>query len=170
MIDQEQKTRLEKLTRHWLQQGEAWAGRALAPLAVRFDLCGRAAGQYRSHPQPLVRYNAALAARQFDDFCRLVPPHEVAHHVVSQLHGPRGARPHGPEWQAVMNFFGVPAERCHDFDLDGTPVRRQRRFLYRCACGEQQLSATRHNRIQRGEATYFCRRCGEPLRPVQQEI
>ncbi len=164
-LTRSQRRQIVTLTRGWLERAEVLMGQEFAPVQVRFDLCGAAAGQYRIHPAPCIRYNAALAARQFEDFCARTPPHEVAHHVVAQLHGHCGARPHGPEWRAVMRRFGLQPERCHDYDLSGLQVHRHRRFHYRCDCGTHALSATRHNRVQRGERSYFCRRCGKRLRP-----
>ncbi len=162
-LNEAQRKRLLAVTRHWLRQAEAHCQRTLAAVEVRFDLKGAAAGQYRSHPEPCIRYNPGLAAHQFDAFCARTPPHEVAHHVVAQLNPNRRVRPHGPEWQSVMRTFGLEPSRCHDYDLGSVPMRRQRRYRYRCACREHELSATRHNRILRGEQCYSCRNCGEVL-------
>ncbi len=143
----------------------AGAGR-LPPVALRFDLRGQAAGQMRasSRGRLEIRFNLALARQNPDAFIAQTVPHEVAHLVVWHKHG-RKARPHGPEWQAVMRQLGIShPSRCHVFEIPDGEVRRQRRWRYRCACHEFQLSTTRHNRIQRGEQTYSCRDCGEPLK------
>ncbi len=164
-LSRNQRAQLRALTDQWIARAEALWGRRLAPVEVRFDLTGAAAGQYRPHPSPCIRYNGMLAALQFEAFCRHTPAHEVAHHVVARLHGPGRTRPHGAEWRAVMQAFGLEPRRCHDYDLGSMPLRRQRRFRYRCACREHELSATRHNRVLRGERRYLCRACGELLRP-----
>ena len=66
-----------------------------------------------------------------------------------------------------MAFLGIAdATRCHDYALDESSVRRQRRWDYACACARHELSTTRHNRIQARGAQYHCRRCGEALRRV----
>jgi SprT protein len=140
-------------------------GRSLAPVAVAFDLRGAQAGQYCSGRRCRIRYNPEIAAAHYRDFLRQTVPHEVAHHVVQQCFGQRRPAPHGREWRAVMQLFDAPAERCHDFDLAGVRIRRQQRFDYRCGCRHHQLSATRHNRISRGERRYRCIRCGEELSP-----
>lgn len=162
-LTREQQSHLVELTRHWLDRAQELFSRELEPVALRFDLRGRSAGQYRTHPHPIIRYNAEMAAAQFEAFCQRTPPHEVAHHLVAQLYGSRRVKPHGPEWRAVMEAFGVEPSRCHDYDLEQVSVRRQRRFRYRCGCREHQLSATRHNRILRGEQSYQCRSCGKIL-------
>ena len=69
----------------------------------------------------------------------------------------------GAEWRAVMEAFGVAPRRTSDFDLSDLPIRRERRFGYRCGCAEHQLSATRHNRVVRGQSRYRCRSCGQQL-------
>ncbi len=155
------------LVEHWLREAEHHWQLPFEPLEIRFDLRGRSAGQYRSHPKPCIRFNADMAAAQFEAYCRQTPGHEVAHHVVFRLYPGVRVRPHGPEWQAVMRSFGLDPRRCHDFDMDSIPQRRQRRFRYRCGCREHELSATRHNRVLRGAATYHCRQCARPLQPIE---
>ena len=90
-------------------------------------------------------------------------PHEVAHYLVDCLHGLGRVRPHGVQWRGIMNAFGVEPRATGSFDLTGIPVRRQRRFTYRCECSTHHLATRRHNSVQRGEARYRCRDCGETL-------
>ncbi len=142
-------------------------GRALPRLRVRCDLRGQAAGQFRVRDDGLleIRYNLAMAQLQPEAFVDRTVPHEVAHAVTWLLHG-RRARPHGPEWQAVMRHLGVAEpDRCHHYRLPEQGVRRQRRWPCRCACGPCEVSTTRYNRMRRG-TRYLCRRCGQPLEPV----
>ncbi len=154
---------LEEATGYWLEQASQLLERSFDPPWLRFDLRGQAAGQYRSHPRPCIRYNLDLAALQFDAFLARTPGHEVAHYVIDQLFPGQGLRPHGPEWRSLMTALGLDSSRCHEFKLEGVPARRQRRHKYRCACQEHALSTTRHNRVLRGQARYHCRRCGEVL-------
>jgi SprT protein len=156
--------RLESATNAWLQRARplfAQAARRPPQVTVRHDLRGASAGQLRQgyDGSLLIRYNLAMALRQPEAFLAETVPHEVAHVVTSVCHG--RVRPHGPEWQAVMRWFGfAQPQRCHQFE---TPVgRRQRRWPYRCACREHRLSTTRHHRAQRGLA-YVCRACGRSL-------
>lgn len=136
-------------------------------IPVSFELRGRAAGMYRvQRGRRLIRYNPYLFARYFEDNLANTVPHEVAHYVTDMLHGLRNVRPHGREWQAVMRALGARPEVSCRYDLEGIPVRRQRRYGYRCGCTTHQLSTVRHRRVQSGRACYVCRRCGDPLRLV----
>lgn len=128
------------------------------------DLRGKAAGQVAwRQGETRIRYNLDMAERQPEAFIQQTIPHEVAH-VVTRLLYPK-ARPHGPEWRSVMAYLGITEpQRCHSFHTANTPSKRQRRWPYRCACRDHQLSSTRHNRIQRGQSRYLCRHCGNPLR------
>lgn len=59
-----------------------------------------------------------------------------------------------------MIYLGAEPETTHGFDVSDIPVRRQRRFLYRCGCQDHQISSTRHYRLLRNpEAKYVCKRC-----------
>jgi len=131
---------------------------------VRFDLSGRAAGQYRVlGGDATIRYNPLIFARYFADNLNETVPHEVAHFVVDQLWGLRRVRAHGAEWQSVVRALGAEPRATARYDLTGLPVRRQRRFDYRCACRTHELTTCRHRRVQRGDARYHCRYCGQPL-------
>ncbi len=120
----------------------------------------------------LIRLNGALLRRHDQQFLSATLPHELAHLIVWRLHG-RRVRPHGPEWQSVMRLFGAEPERCHSFEVQ--PTRRQREYVYHCACKTHHLSAVRHGRIQRG-GRYICMHCQTPLhrraprRAVQLEL
>jgi SprT protein len=104
-----------------------------------------------------------LFARYFDDNLQNTIPHEVAHYVVDVLHGMRDTRPHGKEWQKVMHVLGAVPQRTHQYDLQGIPQRRQRRFTYHCGCNVYQLTTRRHNLILNGERRYLCRSCNSEL-------
>lgn len=137
-----------------------------APPVVRFDLRGRAAGQWRVlRGEEALRFNAHLFAmdwaRQFPD----TVAHEVAHSIVYRRFGlgRDRRRPHGPEWREVMQWLGFEPRVTHDSDLRGVPVRRTRRYAYRCSCQVYALGARRHRSAQSGERIYYCRRCGQTL-------
>ena len=139
------------------------------PVAIRFDLRGRGAGQVRRQAGGiwLVRYNPALLERHGEDFLARTVPHEVAHILAFRLHG-LGIQPHGPEWRAMMRLFGVPPERCHDFDVSGLQTRTLNRYPYQCGCRSHLLTSIRHHRILRGQR-YLCGTCGQALEQAREE-
>lgn len=128
---------------------------------LRWDLRGRAAGQAHLG-RALIRLNAALLLQEGEDFALSTLVHELCHLAVWARHG-RKARPHGPEWRALMQAMGQSPQRCHDAPVQA--VRQQRTFRYACPCSEHALSTTRHNRAQRG-VRYLCRRCAQPLKEM----
>jgi SprT protein len=151
-------------THELVAAGGRLIARAVSAPSIRFDLRGQAAGQFRLGPggEPMIRYNPALLARHEAEFLAQTVPHEVAHYLAYLRFG-RGIRPHGPEWQQIMQALGADPRRCHDFDVSGLATRRIRRHLYHCRCGEHRLTSIRHHRILRG-ASYVCRNCGQALR------
>jgi SprT protein len=159
-LSPEQRQRVVEATRQILARAAVLFGHTFAEIPVTFDLRGRAAGMYRVRGgQRVIRYNPDIFARYYSDNLANTVPHEVAHYITDMLYGLRRVRPHGAEWRAVMTAFGAePAVSCR-YDLDGIPVRRQRRFVYQCACTTHSLSTVRHKRIQGGRARYSCRRC-----------
>ena len=163
-IDVTQQARVRELTQDCVTRACALFGREFVTPPVLFDLSGRAAGQYRvRRGEAAIRYNPWIFARYYDDNLASTVPHEVAHFVVDQVWGLRRVRAHGPEWRSVMQALGAEPRATARYDLSGLPVRRQRRFAYRCACRNHELTSCRHNRILRGEARYHCRRCGQSL-------
>jgi SprT protein len=140
-------------------------GVALPDPQIRLDLRGQAAGQARwdAAGRPLLRYNLHIARRHADAFLARTVPHEVAHLITAACHG--RTRPHGPEWRRVMAHLGITnPSRCHDYQVDESQVKRQRRWTYRCDCRHHQLSTTRHKRALAGSALYHCRACHAALR------
>jgi SprT protein len=163
-IDAQQQRQVLAATEGCVHKAGELYGRTFAPIEVCFDLHGTAAGMYRVRRGARhIRYNPWIFARYFDDSLAVTVPHEVAHYVTDCLYGLARVRPHGPEWQAVMRALGASARVTGCYDLRGLPLRRQRRFAYRCDCGSHQLSTVRHNRVQRGEALYLCRQCRKAI-------
>lgn len=163
-IDMQQRRQVCLATESCLQRAGEHYRREFAAIPVLFDLRGRAAGMYRVRGgQRCIRYNPYIFARYFETGLRETVPHEVAHYVTDLLHGLQRVRPHGVEWQSVMQALGAEPRATGDYDLSGIPVRRQRRFSYRCSCRTHQLTTRRHNRVHRGEAAFLCRHCGTAL-------
>jgi len=163
-IDALQQVQVRQATQACVARAAGLFQRKFVVPPVQFDLSGCAAGQYRVlRGEAVIRYNPWIFARYFDDNVSETVPHEVAHFVVDQLWGLRRVRAHGAEWQSVMRALDAEPRATARYDLTGLPVRRQRRFAYRCACRAHQLTTCRHNRVQRGEARYHCRQCGHTL-------
>lgn len=159
-------------TEHFIRLGSELLGRKFDNIPVHFDLKGRTAGMYKvvgrgRKVQRQIRYNPWIFAKYYENNLTVTVPHEVAHYLVDCVHGLRKVRPHGNEWKAVMNAFGVDSRATSTFDLEGIPTRRQQQVDYRCGCKEHQLGIRRHNKVSRGEANYLCRYCGEVLRFVE---
>lgn len=163
-ISERQRLQVVARTAGFIQHGSKLFGRKFAEIPVVFDLSGGTAGMYRVRDtQRVIRYNPWIFAKYFDDSMAVTVPHEVAHYLVDCLHGLGKVRPHGVQWRGIMNAFGVEPRATGSFDLAGIPMRRQRRFTYHCECSTHQLATRRHNSVQRGEARYRCRDCGEAL-------
>lgn len=106
-----------------------------------------------------IRLNPMLLLENQQAFIEEVVPHELAHLLVWKHFG--RVAPHGKEWKWMMEcVLGVPARRTHQFELGSV---RKNTFPYRCGCQQHQLTVRRHNRVMRGEATYRCVHCGQPL-------
>jgi len=163
-IDAHQQLQVCHETLACLQRAERLFSLGHKPIPVLFDLVGRAAGMYRvARREVVIRYNPYIFARHFDHGLQTTVPHEVAHYITDRLYGIAYVRPHGREWQSVMRVLGAEARATSCMDLTGLPLRRQRRFAYRCACTTHQLSTVRHNRVTSGRARYHCRTCGSEL-------
>lgn len=159
--------------RDWTARGSEYAARlgkaALPYPQLVFDLRGHNAGEFvanaRRYAQPCVRINRELLQRYPRHMIEQVVPHEVAHYVVWAT-ARRGTLPHGPEWRAVMAFFGKPADVSHRMVVK--PARRVRKLPFRCACvgTSPQFSRVILKRHLRG-TRYYCRRCREQLLPTE---
>ena len=147
-------------TGRYLELAGRELGRCFPLPVISFDLKGRAAGMYRvSRQARQIRYNPWLFARDFAGHLATTVPHEAAHYVIHVLHGNQYTRPHGREWKQIMHLFGAEARATGDFNLEGTPVRRQRRYEYACGCRRHYLSGVRHRRTQTRRMRYVCRYC-----------
>jgi len=163
-IGKKRQQQVLEQTRHFIGLGSELLDRRFADVPVVFDLRGRTAGMYRvKGRQRLIRYNPWIFAKYFEDGLHVTVPHEVAHYLVDCVYGIRRVKPHGPEWRKIMNAFGVDGRATARFDLEGIPVRRERQFDYHCGCQPHRLGTRRHLKIQRGEARYLCRQCGNHL-------
>lgn len=135
-------------------------------LNIHFNLHGSTWGMYsRRGSEQQLRFNSTLCAAFFDQHPEVVA-HEVAHYAVDQIFGlhNRSIKPHGKEWKATMQLFGFAKARAtFKQAIDDLPIRRQRRYTYQCSCKTHELSATRHQRIQKKRAIYACPICHTQL-------
>ncbi|WP_448216576.1 SprT family zinc-dependent metalloprotease [Endozoicomonas sp. 2B-B] len=131
---------------------------------ISLSLRGETAGQAWTEKN-LLRLNKQLLKENQEHFLKHTVGHEVAHLIAHQLFG-RKIRPHGREWQLIMQeVFRLPARRTHSYN---TSNASKRPFLYSCSCAGKTipLSSIRHNRAVRG-AVYLCAQCREPLKFVE---
>ncbi|MBL4712339.1 MAG: SprT-like domain-containing protein [Gammaproteobacteria bacterium] len=136
---------------------------------ISFNLKGRCAGMYRithgiGRHRRDIRYNAFIFSKFYEDSINTTVPHEVAHYVSDMLYGLKNIKPHGKEWQAVMQAFGVKANVTSNYDLTGVPLKQMSLFTYQCNCREHQLTSIRHNKINKKYFRYFCKSCKQPLK------
>ncbi len=159
----------QRRTRALLKQAAAHYRVPTPRAEICFDLRGKSAGQacYSTHGRPVIRYNSQLLAENGERFLSRTLPHEVAHIIAHRVFGPN-IRPHGAEWQAIMQLFGADSSRCHDYDTRRAGTRRLTRYAYHCGCREHTLTSIRHNRILAGQV-YYCRACGKALAVVSPE-
>lgn len=159
-----QQQQVTAATRDCIRQLGELLDHRLEPVPVSFALRGRAAGMYRvQRGERQIRYNPYIFAKYLADNLANTVPHEVAHYATDVLYGLHNIRPHGAEWRAVMQLLGAaPVVTCR-YDLSGIPLRRQRRFRYRCACSTHAITSARHNRVVSGRVRYFCKHCRTAL-------
>ncbi|KMV28449.1 SprT family zinc-dependent metalloprotease [Photobacterium swingsii] len=125
---------------------------------VSFRQGGKIAGSARLQGWE-VRFNPVLLKENPQAFLDEVVPHEVAHLITFKLFG--RVRPHGKEWQTIMTqVFGIPARTTHSFDVSSVQGKT---FSYQCQCSQHQLTVRRHNKVARGQVSYHCRQCRQPL-------
>jgi len=136
-------------------------------IPVYFDLKGHTIGMYKLwRKQKVIRYNALIFAKYFDENLRDTVPHEVAHYIVDMQYQRKTIRPHGREWQSVMKQFDADASRTADYDLTDVPKRQYSRVPYQCGCQQHQLGIRRHNKVLKRKTNYFCCKCGDLLKAV----
>ena len=116
---------------------------------VRFDLKGTCTGRAeRLGSQDYIRINPEAVDKDLDYILNNTVPHEVAH-LVCYVKFPR-ERGHGKYWKSVCTKLGYEnPSRCHNIDL--TPTRKTRKWLYVLDCGEEVILKTnRHKKVLNG--------------------
>ena len=149
---------LDELTREVRRLASLWDETWLVDAQIEYsNRMTRSLGL--AYPQrDLVRLNAALQADPAA--LKEVLSHELAHLVVRRRHG-RRARPHGPQWQALMRAAGFqPKVR---MDVSGEVKARMRPrtgFLHRCPRCDVQRATRRRMRHWRCAACVRAGRSG----------
>ena len=119
---------------------------------IRYDLKGRVAGQAFLY-QNMIKINAYVLVNNVDDYIKQTIGHEYAHLIAHERFG-RNIRPHGQEWRRVMTKLGLPANRCHSYEVQS--ARKTVKYQYSChKCGRlMTLGKIRHKKIASGQSTY----------------
>lgn len=82
---------------------------------VIFSISGSTAGRAFLNKN-LIAFNPDLLRINIEEFLKRTPGHEVGH-LAAHLKFGAGIKPHGHEWTKVMWTLGLPATRCHNYDL-----------------------------------------------------
>ena len=143
-------------------------GMQLVPevVIVKFNVRGVVAGwAYHDH----IRLNPVLFKKNRDDFLKQTVPHEYIHYVLANKY-PKLKIHHGPMWEQYMNYIGLPANRCHNYDT--TEVKQKKNLEYyhiNCACKTHTISSILYNRISQGKR-YSCKNCKSILNPASTKV
>lgn len=139
---------------------------------ISFNKKGSISGSFSSRDNE-ISFNFTLLKENYDKFMETTVVHEVSHFICYVMFGHQYSRSgrhisHGRSWKSIMNFFGVPAKRCHSYNCDSvrTISRAKNTFLYKCNCREVELSSIRHNRARKG-SIYVCNLCKSNLVEVK---
>jgi SprT protein len=164
-ITSSQQQQLVARVSQLLLQCEQQFNRPFKMIDIYFDLSGRTSAMYVvRNTHKYFRFNPYIFAKYFNDGLASTVPHEVAHYVTDILFGIKNIRPHGKQWRSVMHTLGVEPRVTGDYDLSGVPVKRQRRLDYSCDCMTHSLTMTRHNKILKSKASYYCQKCAGLLK------
>lgn len=91
---------------------------------ITYDLKGAVAG--RAYGGSRIELNIDLLnSKHYDDILERTLPHEIAHIVTYQIWIKQGGytracKPHGRQWQYIMNCLGLAANRCHNYEVNTT--------------------------------------------------
>jgi SprT protein len=139
-------------------------GYDLPEIPIRWNIRGaRVAGRFSwSNNGSYFEVNLQLAKHNLESYLKRTPMHEFAHYIVKKYY-PMG-KGHGHHWKMVMRrVFELSPERCHQYDTSNL----RKTFKYVCSCDEHQLTSIRHRKVQTGKATYYCTRCNETVKFVE---
>jgi SprT protein len=131
---------------------------------IKYDLKGRTAGQACGGRTIRLNIDLINDPRYYEDMISQTLPHEMTH-IACHQYWPKERVAHGYRWQVMMLRIGLNPDRCHQYE-----VKKARKHLkphaYDCGCGRGPIMVSNiiHTRIQTGERSYRCNRCGQKLR------
>ena len=82
---------------------------------ITFALRGTTAGRAHYYKN-LIEFQPTLLRENPDDFITSTAGHEVGHLAAFLKFGGK-IKPHGDEWKRCMWTLGLPANRCHNYDV-----------------------------------------------------
>ena len=138
----------------------AYPTRTIPTPEIRYDInSARIGGQ--AHTDRYIRLNPVFLNSQTDHYLIQTVGHEFAHIATYAVHG--RVQAHGFQWKTMMSVLGIPADRCHSYEVpEGVAVGKpKQKFGYHCAaCNEPvPVGPKVHKSIQRGK-TYWHKPCG----------
>jgi SprT protein len=107
--------------KYYVDELRTKAGIYIAVPIIKFDLRGTTAGRAWGR-RNVIQFNPILLDQNPEVFVRQTVGHEVAHLAAFVKHG--NCDPHGQEWRHVMWALGLPAKRCHNYDVSTITGRR----------------------------------------------
>jgi SprT protein len=168
-ITEQQMAEVRGLALNYIALASKIYKKSFVDIPILFDLRGKCAGMYqRKGRERRIRFNPWLFAKYYQHSNEQTIPHEVAHYITDCMWRFRRVKPHGKEWQSVMQTFGVEPKVTGDFDLTGIPVKQYQRIDYRCGCKIHQISLIRHRRVLSGQAEYRCKDCHQLLQAASE--
>jgi len=126
-----------------------------------------------------VNFNAQLLNENEEDFLARTVPHEVAHLITAKMYPQTMSRDwgrkrdwHGPNFRFVLGtVLGCDdTTRCHSYNTS-TTGKRKIRFQYQCGCGHVlNLTAKKHQRLQRDPSCVWHSGCMPSLKFIGQQF
>ena len=116
------------------------------------------AGQY-SHSDRKISISVYLIENHPEKVLRTLK-HELAHAYVLQRLDQKDSKPHGSEWESVMQDMGVKDPKaCHKMKLTDFS------YLIRCTNTDCDVEIGRHrkSKIVKQTGLYRCKKCGSKL-------
>lgn len=124
----------------------------------------------------IISLNKEVYSQLGELYIKEVFRHEYGHAVIKMMYptgytnSNRRVKPHGHEFKRVCSYFGIDGKATTSIAQHiELPKKKQfSKFYYSCSClGFKELTSIRHNKVQRGKASYRCSICSETLSFVQ---